>query len=106
MRHARNKSDNVVVSAKQVNKTRVPRVAESVEKRTLLKGTSREQNKLRTQRRESLQSALERIRTVAKRDKGTKFNNLMHHVANKVTLQVAFDELERNAASGIDKVTW
>lgn len=106
MRHTGNKSDNVVVSAKQVNKTRIPRAAESVEKRTLLKGTSREQNKLRTQRREGLQSALERIRTVAKRDKGTKFNNLMHHVANKVTLQVAFDELERNAASGIDKVTW
>ncbi len=105
MKKPLNKSDNAVVSAKQVNKVGLP-TTESVEKRALPKGKSREQNIHRAQNRVSVQSALERIRSVAKRDKGAKFTSLLHHIANEMTLRVAFDELKRAASSGIDNVTW
>ncbi len=50
-------------------------------------------------------SGLDRIREAARRDKNLKFNNLMHHITPEV-LQEAYQTLKRNAAPGIDGVTW
>jgi hypothetical protein len=54
----------------------------------------------------SASSDLDRIRHVSKRDKTAKFTALMHHVYNVERLKSAYLSLERNAAAGIDGVTW
>ena len=50
-------------------------------------------------------NGLDRIREAAKRDKSARFNNLMHHITIDL-LRVAYKELKREAAPGIDNVTW
>ena len=55
---------------------------------------------------EDLQSALERIRQVACRDKELRFTSLWHHVTNIDRLRQAYFGLKRNAAPGVDGVTW
>ena len=74
------KSDSRVVPAKLANKTGQP-VAELVEERRLTKGNTGQQNARRTQGRDSdASSALERVRRVARQDKGARFTALLHHV--------------------------
>ncbi len=106
VKHGHRESDSAVVSVKSLNKAGTNAAAEKMEKRALAKGNLREQNKGRTQCREALQSALTRVRNIALRDKAIKFTSLMHHVANPMRLREAFLELKRNAAAGIDGVTW
>ena len=55
---------------------------------------------------EDLQSALERIRQVACRDKELRFTSLWHHVTNIDRLRQAYFGLRRNAAPGVDGLTW
>ncbi len=50
-------------------------------------------------------SGLARIREAARKDKELRFNNLLHHVTSAL-LKEAFFELKRNAAPGVDAVTW
>jgi group II intron reverse transcriptase/maturase len=50
-------------------------------------------------------NALERVRQIAKRDKKTKFNALLHHV-NIDLLRAAFSSIRKTAAAGVDDVTW
>ena len=64
--------------------------------------------KSRTQPRErayvepaNLQSALERIRQAACRDKKLRFTSLWHHVYNIHRLREAYFNLERNAAPSV-----
>jgi RNA-directed DNA polymerase len=54
----------------------------------------------------SASSDLDRIRNVSRKDKTTKFTALMHHVYDVERLKRAYLSLERNAAAGIDGVTW
>lgn len=49
---------------------------------------------------------LDRIRHVVKKDRKAKFTALMHHVYDIERLRRAYRSLERNAAAGIDGVTW
>ena len=63
------KSDKPIVAASPSNKTGRKLVAERVEPRGLAKGKPVRQNMIRTQSREVMQSALERVRQAAKRDK-------------------------------------
>jgi group II intron reverse transcriptase/maturase len=49
--------------------------------------------------------ALERIRKVARERKKEKFTALLHHI-NIDLLEEAFFELKKNAASGVDRLTW
>ena len=71
-------SDSLIVSGKPSNKIRDnKRMAEEVEKRRLAKGNLVEQNRDRTQRRETLQSELDRIRQVARKD------NIYHDYPSK-----------------------
>ena len=55
---------------------------------------------------EGLQSALERIRQAARRDRELKFTNLWHHVYGIEQLREAYLGLKRQAAPGVDGQTW
>jgi group II intron reverse transcriptase/maturase len=81
--------------------------AEGTEGRGLAEGNLREQNVPRTQNREvGTTSALERVGGVARRDKQVRFTTLLHHVYNTETLRGAYLGLKREAAPGVDGVTW
>lgn len=103
--HERQKSDKLVVPTKLSNKVTLV-TAEMVEGRSLAKENTNQQNASRTQSRDNgAPNALERVREIARRDKGTKFTALLHHVT-KERLRGAFFELKKNASPGIDGVTW
>jgi len=68
MMNDQGKSDRPIVPEKPANKANgAPLVAEQVEGRGLAKGNLSQQNRDRTQRREALQSKLERVRQAARR---------------------------------------
>ncbi len=103
------KSDGGIVSMKRANndaqsKTDQPS-AEFVEKSPSAEGNFGQTTVTNTQRSEPASSALSRIRDAAKRDSKLQFNNLMHHV-NIDLLRQSYFALKRNAAAGIDDVTW
>ncbi len=50
-------------------------------------------------------SALDRVRGVARKDKGTQFTALLHHV-NVDRLRKAYRAIRPRAAAGVDGVTW
>jgi hypothetical protein len=79
--------------------------AESVERREGAKGNSGQQRTYRTPSRESVSSGLLRVRERARRDKTERFTALLHHVTVDL-LRTAFLSLKRNAAPGVDDVTW
>lgn len=100
-------ADKPVVPAKSPNKAKGnPTVAEGMEERSLTKENPREQNRPRTQGRNSLPSALERIHQAARRDRKMRFTALFHHVYDVELLQRAFEELNPEATPGIDGETW
>ena len=101
------KSDSFVVPEKRPNKgCGAPHPAEGVEGRRLTKGNLVQQTKHRTQSRDSLQQALDRIRQAARRDKEQRFTALWHHVYDVERLRKAYKGLNRTAAVGVDRVTW
>ena len=99
------KSDAKVVPTKRANKG-VPTPAESAEGSAAAKGNSGKQTTLRAQDRDGVQHALDRVRLRAKTDKGMRFTSLMHHIYALPTLRTAFYALKKDAASGLDGVTW
>jgi len=50
-------------------------------------------------------NGLDRIREAAARDKSLRFTSIMHHLTVEL-LREAYDALKRNAAAGVDDVTW
>lgn len=101
------KSDRPIVPRKPTNKTvDASMVAERVEGRGLAKGNSGQQNSDRAQDRVELQSALDRIRRVAREDKGLRFTTLWHHVYDIRRLRESFLTMRKHAAAGVDGVTW
>lgn len=105
--NGRGKSDRPVVAGKLANKdVGAPTSAESVEPRGLAKGNAEDGHRHRTQRRARLQQAVDRVRQAARRDKTTKFTSLWHHVYDQDRLREAYLGLRRNAAAGVDRVTW
>src|SRR5438552_3497904 len=103
MMHDREKSDSAIVAGKPTNKA-VPTAAEPVEPRAGAKGNASQQSTHRTQRRERVSQALERVRQAARQRK-KKFTALLHHISIDC-LQMAFFALKRDAASGVDGLTW
>jgi group II intron reverse transcriptase/maturase len=105
--NGRGKSDSRVVPAKSPNKggSAFP-PAEGTEGRRLAEGNSREQTRTRAQTRLDLQHALDRVREVAVREKDAQLKTLWHHVYRVDRLREAYLGLKRNAAPGVDKVTW
>src|SRR5947199_6501498 len=105
MMDGRGKSDRPVVPGKLLNKAEEP-AAEAAEGRGLAKGNSPERNALRTQRRDSALSALERVRQAAREDRKQRFTALLHHVYAVERLRSAYLALKREAAPGVDGETW
>src|SRR5215470_14973206 len=106
--HEREKSDLAIGAGKPANKaeaTSVADAAELVEQRAGAKGNVIEQSTHRTQGRERVSQALERVRKAARLRKEEKFTALLHHV-NIDLLREAFFALKRDAAPGLDGMTW
>jgi len=104
MMHEREKSDSVVVARKLPNKAGQP-AAEAVERRTGTKRNAGEQSTHRTQGRERVSQELGRVRQAAKQRKKEKFTALFHHLSVDL-LRSAFMTLKREAAPGVDGLTW
>src|SRR4029450_3509842 len=104
MMHDGEKSDSAIVAGKPTNKA-VPTAAEPVEPRAGAKGNASQQSTHRTQGRERVSQALERVRQAARQRKKEKFTALLHHI-NIDCLRMAFFALKRDAASGVDGLTW
>jgi RNA-directed DNA polymerase len=98
------KSDSVIVAGKPTNKVERS-AAEPVERRAEAEGNAGQQRTRRAQDRESVSQALERIRQVARQRKKERFTALAHHIS-AVALRIAFFALKRDAAPGVDGLTW
>lgn len=104
MMHEREKSDPNIVAEKPANGA--GRLAEElVERRTGTEGNADQRSTLRSQGRERVAQGLARIRQAAKQGKGTRFTTLLPHV-HIDQFREAFYALKRNAAPGVDGVTW
>src|SRR3974390_2832473 len=107
------KSDPAIVATKLANKAQPSAersagesyAAEPVERRAGTKGNADQQSTCRTQSRESVSQALERIRKVAKERKKEKFTALFHHISIEL-LEQSFFELKEDAAPGVDRLIW
>src|SRR5215470_13305997 len=113
MMHGHEKSDPAIVAMKPANKANELTVeasaeasaAEPVERRAGTKGNAEQQSTCRAQDRISVEQALGRIRKAAKERKKEKFTALLHHISIDL-LEEAFYELNEDAASGVDRLTW
>src|SRR6202162_3048912 len=103
--HESKKSDPAVLAVKPTNKAGGTSAAESVEPRAGTEGNVGQQSTHRTQIRARVSQALERVREAAKARKKERFTALLHHI-NLDLLRLSFYALKRNAAPGVDGVTW
>jgi RNA-directed DNA polymerase len=104
MMNERGKSDTAVGAMKPANKAERS-AAELVEQRAVTKGNADQQSTRRAQERESVSQALGRIRQAAKQGKKEKFTTLFHHISVEL-LRLSFFEIKKDAAPGVDGVTW
>ena len=99
------KSDGCIVPRKLPNKGGRYPSAEAVEGRRPTKGNTEQTAMARTQSRRTMSPGLQRVRKVAREDKDARFTALLHHVS-VTALKDSFFALKRQAASGVDGVTW
>jgi RNA-directed DNA polymerase len=102
--NGRETSDLAVVAMKPPNKAGQP-AEEAVERRAGAEGNADQQSTLRSQSRDRVTQALERVRQAARQRKKERFTALLHHV-NVDSLRVAFYALKRKAAPGVDGTIW
>ena len=102
--HVDGESDGRVVPAKGSNNGGQP-PAESLEGRRPTKESIGQPTPPRTQCRTRESSGLLGVRQVAQREKRTRFTALLHHIT-VARLQESFSALKREAAPGVDGVTW
>ena len=98
------KSDSPIVPRKSSNKAD-NNAAEAMEGRGSAKGNTDEADTLRTQKRDSVPSGLERVREAARSNRELRFTTLLHHVTTELLRRV-FYAMQRRASPGIDGVTW
>jgi RNA-directed DNA polymerase len=104
MMHGYEKSDSAIVATKPTNNA--GRLAtEPVERRAGTEGNADQQSTRRAQDRESVSQALGRVRQAARHRKKEKFTALFHHLGLPM-LRTAFFALRREAAPGVDGLTW
>jgi RNA-directed DNA polymerase len=104
MTHGRETSDPAVVAGKPPNKAgRL--AAEAVERRAGAEGNADQVSTHRTQCRARVAQGLARIRQAARQRKEQRFTALLHHVSID-QLREAFYALKRDAAPGVDGLTW
>src|SRR5215211_7246549 len=104
MMHGREKSDLAIVAAKPANNDGRPS-AELVEQRAGAEGNAGQDRTRRAQDRASVSQGLDRVRHVARQRKKERFTALLHHVTPN-RLRTAFFALKRQAAPGVDGLTW
>ena len=97
-------SDGSVVPANPPNKA-ARAVAEVGEEREPAKGNTASKTHPGHSAGSGAPSALERVREVARQDKGTRFTALLHHVTLG-RLRAAYRAIRPQAAPGVDGVTW
>ena len=100
----RGKSDGLVVPAKPLNNAACV-VAGVVEGRGSAKGNTASATHPGRSAGYGVPSGLERVREVARRDKGARFTALLHHV-DVQRLREAYRAIRPQAAPGVDGVTW
>jgi RNA-directed DNA polymerase len=107
MMNDREKSHSAIVAGKPTNKAsaRKADAAEPVEPRAGTKRNASEQSTHRTQGRERVLQALDRVRKAARQRKKEKFTALLNHVSVDL-LRESFFALKRDAAPGVDGMTW
>jgi group II intron reverse transcriptase/maturase len=76
-----------------------------VEGRSQTKENTRQPNPGRTPSRETRPSGLERVREAARKDGKLKFTALLHHVSIDL-LRESYYSLKKQAAPGVDGMTW
>jgi RNA-directed DNA polymerase len=104
MMHGRGKSDTAIIARKPTNKAEQS-AAEPVEPRAGTKGNADQQSTRRAQDRESVSQALERIRQAARQRRKEQFTTLLHHISIEL-LRLSFFALKKDAAAGVDGLTW
>ena len=96
------KSDRFVVPANPPDKAAA---AEAGEERERAKGNADGKTRPGRSAGPGVSSALDRVRQVARQDKEARFTALLHHVTVH-RLMLAFEDLKKDAAPGVDGVTW
>jgi len=104
MMHEPEKSDLSTVAKKPANNSEGSE-AEPVERREGAEGNTIKHRTRRTQSRVSVYPGLERVRERARTEKKERFTALLHHVDVDL-LRAAFSWLKRDAAPGVDGLTW
>ena len=104
MMHDCEKSDPSIVAKKRTNEAERS-AEESVEPREGAEGNAFEPSTLRTPSRGCVTAGLERVRQTARQRKMERFTALLHHMTVDL-LRFAYSSLKRNAAPGVDGVTW
>src|SRR5262245_48878778 len=103
--HDAGKSDGRIVPGKPPNKDGLPTSAEGVEGRRSTEGNTLPPATSRTQSRTDVSSGLQRVREAARKDRRARFTTLLHHVSVDL-LRDSFYALKREAAPGVDGMTW
>jgi hypothetical protein len=103
----REKSHSATVAGKPTNNASVTNTdaTEPAEPRAGTKRNASAQSTHRTQGRERVSQALDRVRKAARQRRKEKFTALLHHVSVDL-LREAFFALKRDAAPGVDGMTW
>jgi len=97
------KSDEVMVPEKSAKTWVTP--VESMEGKTEAEGKSAARNASSTQREAEAHTSLQRIGERAKQKPEEKWTNLLSHIRRPL-LREAYQRLRKNAAVGVDEVTW
>ena len=101
--HASGKSDGCVVPERPSNKGGRP--SEVAEERQPTEGNTLQAAAPRTQSRAGVSIGLQGVREAARKQEHVRFNALLHHVTVDL-LYESFYALKRQAAPGIDGMTW
>ena len=104
MMYGREKSDPAIVAGKSANVGGQP-AAEPMEPRAGAKGNAGQAGTHRTPRRASVSPGLDRVRQTAREKPKEKFTALLHHLDVDL-LRWAYFQLKREAAAGVDGLTW
>ena len=103
--HDAQQSDAAIVAMKAANKgARAP--AEPLERRAAAERNPRSTGTVRTQSRGAVSPGAERIRQFAKENPGERLTALLHHITPETLREAAYLALKRDAAPGVDGVTW
>lgn len=103
--NVREKSHRPIVPEKRPNKPCEEQGAEAEEERGLTKRNTSETTEPPIQGGECASNGLERVRRAAQRKGGIRFTSLLHHVDLQL-LADSYYALKRNAAPGVDGMTW